>query len=191
MEYLLISIYRLVSGNRGPGRTPLDWATRIKIALGAAKGLSFLHESSKSNISHQHLTSSNILIAEDGNALVSDFAIHQLLPPPTLDSSAQDMAKRDSLKCDVYGFGTVLLEILTGRTQGEGGMDLVKWVQMVEEWSFEVFDFELLRCKQMEDEMAALLQVALLCLTPDAKQRPKMTTVVKMIEDINKRGYNL
>lgn len=57
-----------------------------------------------------------------------------------------------------------------------------------EEWTSEVFDFELSRCKEVEDEMVALLQVALLCLTPDPKHRPKMSVVHKMIEDIKERG---
>ncbi|ONK59264.1 uncharacterized protein A4U43_C08F4660 [Asparagus officinalis] len=183
------SLYNLLHGNRGPGRIPLDWSARFKIALGAAKGLTFLHETSKSKLSHQHLTSSNILVDEDNNALISDFALHQLLAPPTLTSSSQDPIRKNTSKCDIYSFGVVLLEILTGKVEGEGEMDLVKWVQMVvrEEWTAEVFDIELLRCRGMEDEMVALLQIALLCLTPDTKCRPKMSVVHKMIEDIKDR----
>lgn len=91
----------------------------------------------------------------------------------------------------MYSFGVILLEILTGKMPtGEGETSLVRWVQRVrrEEWTWEVFDFELYRCKEMEEEMVALMQVALLCLAPLPKDRPKMSMVVRMIEDIRTKG---
>ncbi|KAK1266687.1 putative leucine-rich repeat receptor-like protein kinase [Acorus gramineus] len=116
------SLHSLLHGDRWPGRIPLDWTTRLKLASGAAKGLSFLHASNKSKLipSHQH------------------------------------------------------------------------WVRKIvreeEYWTSKVLDLEILRYKEMESEMIALLQVALLCLATTPQDRPKMSIVYKMIEDIRERG---
>ncbi|KAI7987292.1 putative leucine-rich repeat receptor-like protein kinase [Camellia lanceoleosa] len=89
-------------------------------------------------------------------------------------------------------FGVVLLEILTGKiaTSISGGGDVSKWVRgtMREKGMWEVLDFELLRYREMEAEMVALLKVALLCLAESERDRPKMGVVEKMIEDIMKKG---
>ncbi|KAA8525158.1 hypothetical protein F0562_006978 [Nyssa sinensis] len=119
------SLHSLLHGNRGPGRTPLDWTTRVKLASGSAKGLAFLHSYNKSKLFHGHLTTSNIIIDHLGNACISDIGLHQLLPMP---SSSNNAYKAPELilsnnnhhskflqKCDVYSFGVVLLEILTGK----------------------------------------------------------------------------
>lgn len=197
------------TGNRGPGRTPLDWSTRLKLAAGAARGLAFLHTACESKLAHGHLTSSNILVDHDGNACISDFALDQLvLPSPPSSSSSPNKAykapelidnssnasSKASQRSDVYSFGVALLEILTGKMAGESegeAIDLVKWVRSSaaqEESMLEVFDLELLRYKEMEVEMVALLQVALLCLNQVPRERPKMSIVYKMIEDIRARG---
>lgn len=69
-------------------------------------------------------------------------------------------------------------------------VDLPRWVQTVvqEEWTSEVFDMELWGCKDVEDEMVALLQIAFLCVSQEPKNRPKMAVVSKMIEEIRDRG---
>lgn len=97
----------------------------------------------------------------------------------------------------MYAFGVLLLEILTGKCPsvvvdgGSGGgygglVDLPRWVQSVvrEEWTAEVFDLELMRYKDIEEEMVGLLQVAMVCTTAMPDQRPKMSQVVKMIDEI-------
>lgn len=194
------SLHSLLHGNRGPGRTPLDWTTRLKLASGAAKGLAFLHGCNKSKLTHGHLTSSNIIVDTSGNACIADIGLHHFLPA---QSSSSDNAytppelavnhhhAKLSQKADVYSFGVVLLEILTGKmVVGEGETSLAKWVEMrqEEEWTWEVFDFELWRYKEMEQEMKALLQIALLCLAPLPRDRPKMSMMHKMIEDIRMKG---
>ncbi|KAM0873052.1 hypothetical protein ACQ4PT_038310 [Festuca glaucescens] len=177
------SLHSLLHENRGPARVPLDWQTRLKLAQDAAQGLAYLHGASGSRLSHRHLTSSNILIDAGGNARVSDFALLQLLvPAPPPEKALQ--------KQDVRAFGVILLEILTGRSPENGKVDMPRWVRTVvrEEWTSEVFDMELLRSRGAEDEMVALLQVALLCATDDPRERPRMAVVSKMIEDIRNRG---
>lgn len=186
--------------DRWPGRTPLEWKTRLKHAADSAKGLAFLHgynHHNKAKLFHGNLTPSNILIDQNGNACLSDIGLRQLLHTPYYMNSpykAPEVKLSGShftQKCDVYSFGVVLLEILTGKmAKGVGETSLVNWVQRLrpEEWSWELFDFELVRDKQMEEEMRALLQVALLCLAPLPKDRPKMNMVHRMIEDIRRNG---
>ncbi|KAK9149006.1 hypothetical protein Scep_007763 [Stephania cephalantha] len=198
------SLHSLLHGNRGPWRTPLDWMKRLKLASGLAEGLAFLHHGCKVKLSHGHLTSSNVLVDEEGNACISDVALRQLFDSSISSNSSSHGnlesqvvkhgygGRKFSQKSDVYDFGLILLEVLTGKTvsNGEGGTSLIKWVQSVGrgELASEVFDFELLSYKEMEEEMVALLQVAFLCLTPLPQDRPKMNSVFKMIEDIRARG---
>ncbi|KAF8406883.1 hypothetical protein HHK36_006004 [Tetracentron sinense] len=197
----IISYFKVVNftGNRGPGRTPLDWTARLKLASGAAKGLAFLHGAGKSKLSHGHLTSSNIIVNQSGDACISDVGLHQLFLATCSSNNEYNAPelmlnthnpRNFSHKSDVYSFGVILLEILTGKMATGEGVSLAKWVQRVvrEEWTAEVFDIELLRYKEMEEEMVGLLQVALLCLAPMAGDRPKMSVVHKMIEDIRERG---
>ncbi|KAK4358459.1 hypothetical protein RND71_020688 [Anisodus tanguticus] len=185
------SLHNLLHGNRGPGRTPLDWTTRLKYALGAAKGLRVLHSYNKAKICHGNFTSSNILIDHYGNACISDICLHLLLQmtsssnngykAPELSTqnniNTNQNPRKFSQKSDVYSFGVVLLEILTGKiATSEGETSLAKWVQRVvnKEWTWDVFDFELARYKEMEDQMVALLKVAMACLVSSPKDRPKM-----------------
>ncbi|KAH9321792.1 hypothetical protein KI387_016431 [Taxus chinensis] len=193
------SLYSLLHGNRGPGRTPLDWTTRISLVLGAARGLAYIHEEYGSlRIPHGNIKSSNILLDKNGNACISDFGLALLLNYPHVSTRLagyrapeQTETKKLSQKADVYSFGVLLLEILTGKApvhyhSQDEGVDLPKWVQSIvrEEWTAEVFDLELMRYKNIEEEMVSMLQIALTCVSQLPDQRPKMSEVVKMIEDI-------
>ncbi|XP_034696589.1 probable leucine-rich repeat receptor-like protein kinase At1g68400 [Vitis riparia] len=198
------SLFWLLHGNRGPGRTPLDWTTRLKIAAGAARGLAFIHNSCKTlKLTHGNIKSTNILLDKCGSARVSDFGLSVFASSTAAPRSNGYRApeildgRKGSQKSDVYSFGVLLLELLTGKCpsvmenggpgSGYGGVvDLPRWVQSVvrEEWTAEVFDLELMRYKDIEEEMVGLLQIAMACTTPSPDQRPKMSYVVKMIEEI-------
>ncbi|EOA33718.1 hypothetical protein CARUB_v10019909mg [Capsella rubella] len=201
------SLYWLLHGNRGPGRSPLDWTTRLKIAAGAARGLAFIHGSCKTmKLAHGDIKSTNVLLDRSGNARVSDFGLSIFAPSLSVAKSNGYRApelmdgRKHTQKSDVYSFGVLLLEILTGKcpnmvetghSGGAGGaVDLPRWVQSVvrEEWTAEVFDLELMRYKDIEEEMVGLLQIAMACTAVAADHRPKMGHVVKLIEDIRGGG---
>ncbi|KAG4932974.1 hypothetical protein JHK87_046976 [Glycine soja] len=193
------SLSALLHGSRGSGRTPLDWDSRMKIALGAARGLTCLHVAGK--VVHGNIKSSNILLrGPDHDAGVSDFGLNPLFGNGAPSNRVAGYrapevveTRKVSFKSDVYSLGVLLLELLTGKAPnqaslGEEGIDLPRWVQSVvrEEWTAEVFDAELMRFQNIEEEMVQLLQIAMACVSVVPDQRPSMQDVVRMIEDINR-----
>ncbi|KAF9591744.1 hypothetical protein IFM89_006090 [Coptis chinensis] len=170
------SLHSLLHGNRGPGRIPLDWTTRISIVLGAARGLAQIHEEYNApQIPHGNVRSSNVLLDNHGLACISDFGLALLLSPihatarlGGYKAPEQVGTKKLSQKADVYSFGVLLLEVLTVK----------------DKWTVEVFDAELLRYKNIEHELVAMLHVALACVAEQADKRPTMFEVTKLIEEI-------
>lgn len=186
---------RIFAGNRGPGRTPLDWSTRLRIADGSARGLAFIHTSCRSlKLTHGNIKSTNILIDASGEARVSDFGLSMFSPQSKSNGyrAPESDCRKPTQKSDVYSFGVLLLELLTGKfpstnySDGGGCVDLPRWVRSVvrEEWTAEVFDLELMRYKGIEEEMVGLLQIAMACAQDSPDHRPKMSYVVKMIEEL-------
>lgn len=192
------SLSALLHGSRGSGRTPLDWDNRMKIALSAARGLTHLHVSGK--VVHGNIKSSNILLRPDQEASVSDFGLNPLFGATTTPNRVAGYrapevveTRKVTFKSDVYSFGVLLLELLTGKAPnqaslGEEGIDLPRWVQSVvrEEWTAEVFDVELIRYPNIEEEMVQLLQIAMACVSTVPDQRPSMQEVLRMMEDMNR-----
>ncbi|XP_047337330.1 probable inactive receptor kinase At2g26730 [Impatiens glandulifera] len=191
------SLSALLHGSRGSGRTPLDWDSRVRIATGAAKGLAHLHESGK--VVHGNIKASNVLLRQDQDSCIADFGLAPLfaaVPPNRIAGyRAPEVmeTRKATFKSDVYSFGVLLLELLTGKSPnqaslGDEGVDLPRWVQSVvrEEWTAEVFDVELMRYHNIEEEMVQLLQIAMTCVSPVPDQRPAMVDVVRMIEEMNR-----
>ncbi|PAN29791.1 hypothetical protein PAHAL_5G250200 [Panicum hallii] len=191
------SLSAMLHGSRGSGRTPLDWEARMRSALSAARGLAHLHTAH--NLVHGNVKASNVLLRPDPDAAaLSDFSLHQLFAPSSTRAGGYRApevvdSRRLTFKSDVYSLGVLLLELLTGKSpahaslEGDGTLDLPRWVQSVvrEEWTAEVFDVELVRLgASAEEEMVALLQVAMACVATVPDARPDAPDVVRMIEEI-------
>nr|GMD16930.1 protein kinase 2B, chloroplastic-like [Ipomoea batatas] len=185
------------------GPQPLNWATRIKVAIGAARGLAFLHDA-KEQVIYRDFKASNILLDAEFNAKLSDFGLAKA--GPTGDRthvSTQVMGThgyaapeyvatgRLSAKSDVYSFGVVLLELLSGRRAVDNTnvgveQNLVDWARPYlgdKRRLFRIMDTKLGgQYPQKAAYTAASLAVQ--CLSPDPKLRPCMSDVLAALEDL-------
>ncbi|XP_062120249.1 probable inactive receptor kinase At4g23740 [Humulus lupulus] len=183
----------------GQGRTPVDWETRLRIAVGAARGIAHIHTQNGGKLVHGNLRASNIFLNSQGYGCVCDTGLATLMnpmPPPTARSfgyRAPEVTdtRKSTPASDVYGLGVLILELLTGKspvhaTGTEEVVHLVRWVNSVvrEEWTAEVFDVELLRYPNIEEEMVEMLQLGMSCVTRMPERRPKITDVVRNLEEI-------
>ncbi|OMO79691.1 hypothetical protein CCACVL1_13500 [Corchorus capsularis] len=195
------SVSSLLHGKRGEDRIPLDWDVRMKIAIGAARGIARIHMENGGKFVHGNIKSSNIFLNSQQYGCVSDLGLSTIMSPlaPPISRAAGYRAPEvtDTRKAmqpsDVYSFGVVLLELLTGKspihtTGGDEIVHLVRWVHSVvrEEWTAEVFDIELMRYPNIEEEMVEMLQIAMTCVVRMPDQRPKMPELVKMIENVRR-----
>ncbi|KAK6279702.1 hypothetical protein POUND7_019969 [Theobroma cacao] len=191
----------------GRGRPVMDWAVRVKVAAGAARGIAYLHEDCHPRIIHRDIKSSNILLDSNFEARVSDFGLAKL----ALDSNthvttrvmgtfgymAPEYATSGKLteKSDVYSFGVVLLELITGRkpvddSQPLGDESLVEWARPLLAEAIEHQEFEELVDPRLEKnyvahEMFRMIEAAAACVRHSAAKRPRMSQVVRALDSLD------
>lgn len=178
----------------------LTWEARMKVILGTAKALAYLHEAIEPKVVHRDIKSSNILIDDEFNAKVSDFGLAKLLDSGeshittrvmgTFGYVAPEYANTGLLneKSDIYSFGVLLLEVVTGRdpvdySRPANEVNLVEWLKMMvgTRRADEVVDPNL-EDKPTTRSVKRALLVSLRCVDPEADKRPKMSQVVRMLE---------
>lgn len=184
------------------GLPELDWHHRYRIALGAAKGIAYLHHDCSPPITHRDIKSSNILLDEDYEPKIADFGVAKVLEGSSLGYESGCFAGTHGYiapelaytlkvteKSDVYSFGVVLLELVTGRTAVEAaygeGKDIVYWVMTHlndRETILKVVDKKLMS-ELVQDDMLKVLKIAVLCTTKLPNLRPCMRDVVKLLAD--------
>ncbi|KAH6773945.1 BRI1-like 2 [Perilla frutescens var. frutescens] len=191
----------------------LTWEERKKIARGAAKGLCFLHHNCIPHIIHRDMKSSNVLLDNEMEARVSDFGMARLISALDTHLSVSTLAGtpgyvppeyyqsfRCTAKGDVYSFGVILLELLTGKRPTDkedfGDTNLVGWVKMKvrEGKGMEVIDGQLVCVSKDDDdelareqlkEMVRYLEITLQCVDDFPSKRPNMLQVVAMLRDLD------
>ncbi|GFQ04699.1 probable inactive receptor kinase at4g23740 [Phtheirospermum japonicum] len=174
----------------------LDWGTRLKIAVGAARGIAHIHLQDGQKFVHGNIKSSNIFLNRQYYGIVSDAGLAKVTSTvrraPGYFAPEVTDSRRVSQASDIYGFGVVLLELLSGKpsqiTKDDGKViSLVDWIQSLlrEEWTNEVFDSELLGYEYEEENMVHLMQIAMECVSIAPERRPRMSQVVRVLEDIS------
>ncbi|KAL2245500.1 UNVERIFIED_CONTAM: putative LRR receptor-like serine/threonine-protein kinase, partial [Sesamum indicum] len=181
-------------------RLNLDWQTRKKICIGIARGLAYLHEESRLKIVHRDIKATNVLLDKDLNAKISDFGLAKLDEEEnthistriagTVGYMAPEYAMRGYLtdKADVYSFGIVALEIVSGKSNTnyrpkEEFVYLLDWAYVLQEQGnlLELVDPSL-GLNYSKEEAMRMLNLALLCANPSPTLRPTMSSVVSMLE---------
>ncbi|PON46533.1 Tyrosine-protein kinase [Parasponia andersonii] len=201
------------SGNANSQYGFLDWPTRLKIGVGAARGLAWLHHSCQPPYMHQNISSNVILLDYDFEARITDFGLARLVG--SRDSNDSSFVNGDlgefgyvapeysstmvaSLKGDVYGFGVVLLELVTGQkplevySGGEGFKgNLVDWVNQLSSSgrSLDAID-NALSGKGHDDEILHFMKVACSCVVSRPKDRPSMYQIYESLKSVaDKHGF--
>nr|ACZ56417.1 somatic embryogenesis receptor-like kinase 1 [Pinus massoniana] len=187
---------------RAQNDPPLDWPTRKRIALGSARGLSYLHDHCDPKIIHRDVKAANILLDEEYEAVVGDFGLAKLMDYKdthvttavrgTIGHIAPEYLStgKSSEKTDVFGYGIMLLELITGqrafdlaRLANDDDVMLIDWVKgLLKERRLDMLVDPDLKNNYVEAEVEQLIQVALLCTQGSPMDRPKMSEVVRMLE---------
>ncbi|XP_059646332.1 probably inactive leucine-rich repeat receptor-like protein kinase At5g06940 [Cornus florida] len=180
----------------------LPWSVRLRIAIGVAQGLAYLHKDYVPHMIHRNVKSNNILLDADFGPKLTDFAFDRIVGETAFQSSlASESAvscyvapeygysKKATEQMDAYSFGVVLLELVTGRQaeqmESEDSLDVVKWVRRkinISNGALQVLDSKISNSSQQE--MLATLEIALRCTSVMPERRPSMPEVVRALQSL-------
>ncbi|CAN1311076.1 Probable serine/threonine-protein kinase PBL28 [Linum perenne] len=200
----------------GIGEAKMDWTQRLKVAIGAARGLAYLHSSSSVGIPivHRDFKSTNVLLSANFEAKISDFGLAKLMPEGQetyvtamvlgtfgyFDPEYTSTGKL-TLQSDVYAFGVVLLELLTGRravdlNQGPTDQNLVLQVRHIlndRKKLRRIIDPDMSRSSYSMESVAMFANLASRCVRTESNERPSMAECVKELQVIiytNSKGLS-
>ncbi|CAM6055754.1 unnamed protein product [Sphagnum tenellum] len=202
-EYMVNGSLDLWLRNRADAVEVLDWNKRFKIAMGSARGLNFLHHGFIPHIIHRDVKTSNILLDADFEPRVADFGLARLISAYETHVSTDiagtfgyippeyGQSWRSTTRGDVYSYGVILLELLTGKEptgvefkEMEGG-NLVGWVrQMIKQGAAQDVPDPTVSNGSCKMSMLKVLHIANLCTAEDPLMRPTMLQVVKYLKDV-------
>nr|GMD02206.1 PTI1-like tyrosine-protein kinase At3g15890 [Ipomoea batatas] len=178
----------------------LDWPRRLSIAIGSAEGLAYLHHEANPHIIHRDIKASNVLLDSEFQAKLADFGFAKLIPEGvshlttrvkgTLGYLAPEYAMwgKVSESCDVFSFGILLLEIISGRKPLEklkSGVkrDIVRWATpFVQKGAFDHIADPRLRGKYNRAQLKSTVMIAMRCTDANPDNRPSMIDVVDWLQ---------
>ncbi|KAJ9175349.1 hypothetical protein P3X46_013914 [Hevea brasiliensis] len=192
------SLFSLLHGTRtSGGGKPLHWTSCLKIAEDLATGLLYIHQNL--GLTHGNLKSSNVLLGPEFESCLTDYGLTVFRDPDMLEEPSatslfyrapenREMQKPSTQQADVYSFGVLLLELLTGKTPfqdvvQEHGSDIPRWVRSVREEETESGDEPASGNEAGEEKLRTLVNVAMACVSYAPENRPSMRDVLKMIRD--------
>ncbi|CAM8887121.1 unnamed protein product [Rhodiola kirilowii] len=207
-EKLLVSEYvpkgsllYVLHGDRGISHSELKWAVRLKIIRGIAQGLNYLHKKYDSaEIPHGNLKSCNVLLSTNYDPHLSDYGFYPLINSAqaaqalfALKTPEYIQYQQVSPKSDIYCFGIIILEIVTGKfpsqylLNGKGGTDVVHWVQTAisEQRESELIDPEIGNSlSECVSDMKVLLRIGAECTETNMDKRPSLNEIISRVEEI-------
>ncbi|CAA0827450.1 Leucine-rich repeat protein kinase family protein [Striga hermonthica] len=193
------SLFSLIHGSRGAGGSkPLHWTSCLKIAEDLAAGLVYIHLNP--GLSHGNLKSTNVLLGPDFESCLTDYGLSTFRNPEAHEESGasslfyrapecRDARRPMTQQADVYSYGVLLLELLTGKTPyrdlvQEHGSDIPTWVRAIREETESGDDLA-----STSDKLTALLNIAMACLSVGPEARPTMREVLRMIRDARAEAH--
>jgi serine/threonine protein kinase len=200
------SLWEALHGGPPEARTMLvDWVSRYDVAAGVAQGLAYLHHDCHPPVLHRDIKSNNILLDADMQARVADFGLARALARSGESVSVvagsygyiapeYGYTMKVDQKSDIYSYGVVLMELITGRRAVEAafgeGQDIVGWVrEKIRSNTVEEHLDPLVGggCAHVREEMLLVLRIAVLCTAKLPRDRPSMRDVLTMLGEAKPR----